>query len=141
MLPGNSVAGGAAMTQVKVYGLAEHLNPIKADLSGIIHSCVVEAFAYPVGKRFHRFFPLSTEDFYYPDGTSPRYTIVEISMFEGRSVEAKKRLFRLLFERPRGQLGMDPADLEIMITETLRHDWGIRGKLGEELGLDYGVEV
>jgi hypothetical protein len=25
---------------------------------------------------------------------------------------------------------MEPADLEIMITETPRHDWGIRGKPG-----------
>lgn len=79
--------------------------------------------------------------FYYLDGRSPRYTIVEISTFEGRSVEAKKRLFRLLFERTRGELGMEPADLEVMITETPRHEWGIRGKPGDELGLDYGVEV
>lgn len=129
------------MAQVKVYGLREHLEPIKASLSDVIHTCVVEALSYPPEKRFHRFFPLAAEDFYYPEDRSPGYTIVEISMFEGRSVEAKKRLLRLLFERARSELAMEPADLEVTITETPRHNWGIRGRPGDELLLGYDVEA
>jgi phenylpyruvate tautomerase PptA (4-oxalocrotonate tautomerase family) len=127
------------VAQIKVYGLGEHLNPVKPDLSDVIHSCVVDALSYPPEKRFHRFFPLDAEDFYYPTDRSPRYTIVEISMFEGRPVEAKKRLFRLLFERARDELGLEARDLEITITETPRHDWGIRGQPGDELALGYSV--
>jgi phenylpyruvate tautomerase PptA (4-oxalocrotonate tautomerase family) len=61
-------------------------------------------------------------------------------MFAGRSVETKKALIRLLFVRL-GALGIGPADLEITIQEAPRHDWGIRGLPGDELGLAYRVEV
>ena len=79
------------MAQIKIYGMKEHLNPVKAKLSDIIHSCVVDALHYPQDKRAHRLFGLERDDFYYPTGRTDKYTIVEISMFEGRSTETKKR--------------------------------------------------
>lgn len=129
------------MSQIKIYGVREHLDPVKARMSEVIHSCVVEALSFPKDKRAHRFFPLDPEDFYYPVGRTERYTIVEISMFEGRSVEAKKHLIRLLFERTQRELGLNHADLEIAITETPKHNWGFRGQPGDEIGLNYKVEV
>ena len=86
------------MAQIKIYGIRDHLDPIKRVLSDVIHSCVVDALQFPADKRAHRFFPLDSADFFYPGSASPRYTIIEISMFEGRSVETKKSLIRLLFE-------------------------------------------
>ena len=129
------------MSQIKIYGIREHLDPVKARMSGVIHSCVVDALSFPKDKRAHRFFPLDPKDFYYPAGRTERYTIVEISMFEGRSVGAKKDLIRLLFERTQRELGLDHADLEITITETPKHNWGFRGQPGDEIGLNYKVEV
>lgn len=129
------------MAQIKIYGIKDELNPIKHQLSDVIHSCVVDALAFPPEKRAHRFFPLEAEDFYYPMGRTPRYTIIEISMFEGRTVETKKHLIRLLFERAHQILGLNPADLEITITETPKHNWGFRGQPGDEISLNYKVEV
>src|SRR4051794_14696404 len=101
------------MAQIKIYGLRQLLNPIKRQLSDVIHSSVVDALAFPEGKRAHRFFPLDESDFFYPTGRTERYTIIEISLFEGRSLESKKRLIRLLFERTEAELGIAPNDLEI----------------------------
>ena len=129
------------MAQIKIYGIREHLNAVKGNLSDIIHSCVVDALSYPLDKRAHRFFALDRSDFYYPDGRTDKYTIVEISMFEGRSVESKKRLIGLLFERISKGLGLSTQDIEITIFETPRHNWGIRGVPGDELALNYQVEV
>ncbi|MFM7365882.1 MAG: tautomerase family protein [Cuspidothrix sp.] len=128
------------MTQVKIYGIKDYLNPIKQRLSDAIHSCVMEALQYPADKRFHRFFPLDKSDFYYPSGRSDRYTIIEFSMFEGRSVEAKKQLIHLLFKRLQ-PLGISPQDLEITIFETPKHNWGFRGLPGDEHELNYKVDV
>jgi phenylpyruvate tautomerase PptA (4-oxalocrotonate tautomerase family) len=129
------------MAQVKVYGLKEQLNPIKLRFSELLHACVVEALEYPPDKRCHRFFPMDREDFFILLDRSDRYTIVEISLFEGRTVEAKKRLIRLLYERMGAELGFVPQDLEITLFETPRHNWGIRGLPGDELILNYKVDV
>ncbi|PTB83577.1 tautomerase family protein, partial [Sulfurovum lithotrophicum] len=54
------------MAQIKVYGIDSHLNPIKEQLSDVIHGCVVEALAFPEDKRFHRFFPMKQADVFFP---------------------------------------------------------------------------
>ncbi|MGH2347311.1 MAG: tautomerase family protein, partial [Chloroflexota bacterium] len=114
---------------------------VKAWLSDIIHGCAMDALRLPQEKRFHRFFPLNAADFVYPADRSARYTIIEISMFEGRSVDAKKRLIRLLFDRLAAEFHLAPQDLEITISETPPHNWGIRGVPGDELSLTYRVDV
>ena len=129
------------MAQVKIYGLREHLRPIQADLSDAIHSCVVEALQFPANKRAHRFFHLEAQDFYFPASASERYTIIEISMFEGRSIETKKHLIRLLFERVCAQARRLPHEVEVTITETPKHNWGFRGLPGDEVALGYKIEV
>lgn len=129
------------MAQIKIYGLRQHLDPIKSRLSDVIHSCVVDALQLPLDKRAHRFFPMEDADLYYPASASPRYTIIEISMFEGRSIEARKALIRLLFERVGRQCDRLPSEIEVTITETPRHNWGFRGLPGDEVALPYKVEV
>ncbi|MCA1597887.1 MAG: tautomerase family protein [Chloroflexi bacterium] len=129
------------MAQIKVYGLRDHLDPIKRQISDVIHACVVEALQVPPDKRFHRFFPLDASDFLYPPDRTARYTIIEVSLFEGRSVDAKKRLIHLLFERLKVELDISPQDVEVTLTETPPCNWGIRGAPGDELTLNYRVDV
>lgn len=129
------------MSQVKVYGHQAYLNPIKRQLSDVIHSCVVDALHFPQDKRAHRFFPLAAEDFFYPAGRTDAYTIIEITMIEGRTVATKKNLVRLLFERIEADLGIAPNDVEICITEAPAHNWGFRGMHGDEVKLNYQINV
>ncbi|MGE5628062.1 MAG: tautomerase family protein [Solirubrobacterales bacterium] len=129
------------MGQIKIYGLKDNLNYVKRRLSDVIQSCEVEAFQYPKEKRFHRFFPLDKEDFYYPRDKTEKYIIIEISIFEGRSIESKKKLIELLFERIQNELGIFHDDIEITIFETPRCNWGIRGLPGDKVGLNYTVGV
>jgi phenylpyruvate tautomerase PptA (4-oxalocrotonate tautomerase family) len=84
---------------------------------------------------------MESGDFFHPASASARYTIIEISMFEGRSTETRKALIRLLFERVGAQCDRKPNEIEITITETPRHNWGFRGLPGDEIGLSYKVEV
>lgn len=129
------------MSQVKIYGLRSHLSPIIPVVSDVIHSCVMDALQYPADKRAHRFIQLDASEFFYPAGRTEHYTIVEFSMFEGRSVDAKKKLIRLMFERFESKLGIAPMDLEMTVFETPKHNWGFRGLPGDEHSLDYKVEV
>ncbi len=129
------------MPQTKIYGNADFIQQNRGVLSSTIHSCVVDALNYPPEKKFQRFFPLLSEDFEYPSDRSEQYIIIEVLMFAGRTIEAKKTLYRLLFERLQDKLGISPLDIEIILIETPNYNWGLRGVAGDELNLSYKVNV
>ena len=128
------------MAQFVIYGHAAALRPRIQPLSDAIHEAAVAALHLPVAKRFHRFIPLDPTCFIAPPDRSQDYTIIEVSMFEGRSTATKKLLISELF-RTTSTVGLQPQDVEITITETPRSNWGIRGVPGDELPLPYPVEV
>lgn len=84
---------------------------------------------------------MQPEDFYYPTDRSEQYTIIEIVMFEGRSVDAKKKLTGLLFERIHKELDIAVEDIEIVLFDLPKHNWGIRGIPGDELTLSYKTDL
>jgi len=129
------------MAQVIVYGHRESLDRRRDALSGAIHGAIMAALAYPPEKRFQRFVPLDAGDFVHPPDRGVDYTIIEISMFEGRSDSAKRSLIRELFRRIEAEAGTAPLSVEITITETPKVNWGIRGANAADLDLGYRVEV
>ena len=126
---------------IRIYGIKEQLNPIKARLSDVINQCMVEALGFPADKRAHRFFPMAAEDFYYPAGRSAAYTVIEISMMQGRSIAARKTLIHSLFREIEAQLQIKPVDVEITIFESPAENWGFRGMTGDEANLNYSIKV
>lgn len=99
------------------------------------------ALNYPAEKSFQRFVPLDDEDFIHPTDRGTDYTIIEISMFEGRSETAKRALISELFQRIEAEAGIAPLSVEITISETPKVNWGIRGSNAADLTLGYRVEV
>jgi phenylpyruvate tautomerase PptA (4-oxalocrotonate tautomerase family) len=128
------------MSQFKIYGRREVLEPLRERMSDVVHACAVDSLGLPADKRFHRFFPMGVEDFPTPSGRTDQYTVIEVLMFEGRTVATKKAFYARLYREFAEQLHIGPQDLEITIVETPRHDWGIRGVAGDELVLAYRVE-
>lgn len=127
---------------IVIYGIREKLNPIKARLSDVIHGCMQSVLCMPEDKRAHRFIPMENEDFYYPDGRSDAYTVIEINMMSGRQVETQKRLIKSLFKEIENQLSIPSVDIEIVIKEQSPHQWGFRGMTGDEANdLKYKVKV
>ena len=53
----------------------------------------------------------------------------------------KKKLIRLLYQKIEETVDIVPQDLEITITETPKANWGVRGVPGDELDLDYKVDI
>jgi phenylpyruvate tautomerase PptA (4-oxalocrotonate tautomerase family) len=129
------------MSQVKIYGIKEMLSPIRQSLSDTIHACVMEALGLPEDKRAHRFIPMDRDDFFIPGGRTEAYTIIELSMIEGRTVETKKKLVRLLFDNIRDIVGIEHQDVEICIYESPASNWGFRGFHGDEVKLNYKIGV
>ena len=129
------------MAQIIVYGHRESIQRRRAALSDAIHTAVMTALDYPAEKRFHRFIALEPEDFLHPENRGSDYTIIEISMFEGRSDDTKRALISELFERLEVEVGIAPHSVEVTICETPRINWGIRGRNAVDLDLRYQVQV
>ena len=126
---------------ISIFGLAEHLNPIKARMSDVLHRCVVDVLGLPADKRAHRFFPMAREDFYYPGGRSDAYTAITMDMIAGRTEATKKALITAIFVAFARDLGIQPIDVEITLREQPAHCWGFRGMTGDEASLSYKIDV
>ncbi len=127
---------------ILIYGIKEHLNPIKAQLSDVINQCMHTELGLPEDKRAQRFIPMDKTDFYSPAGRSDAYTVIEINMMQGRKVDTKKALIKSLFVNIEKQLNIKPIDIEITIQEQPAHCWGFRGITGDEVNdLTYQVNI
>jgi 4-oxalocrotonate tautomerase family enzyme len=130
------------MPQAKVFGIREHLVPIRQQVSDAINESIASAFKFPAERRLQRFFPMDREDFIYPPSErSERYLIVEIDTFEGRSAETKKDLVRQITRRIHEATGIESRDIVVIVTEQPRHNWGLMGEPGDEIQLSYQVAV
>ena len=129
------------MAQVKIYGFKTSIGTKKENLSKAIHESLMEVFGLPENKKFHRYILLNEGDFFYPDDRSQEYTIIELSIFEGRSIETKKELINSIFSKVKQYVGIANQDVEITIFETPMSNWGIRGMPADELALNYKVNV
>lgn len=127
---------------IVIYGIKSQLNPIKAELSKVIHKSMQIILGLPEDKRAHRFIPMDKADFFYPGGRSDKYTVIEINLMAGRKTETKKALIKKLFTEIKLALDIEPIDIEIIIKEQAQHCWGFRGITGDEVAdLNYKINV
>lgn len=100
-----------------------------------------EALQVPEGDRQIRYVEHKPEHFAVPPGKTENYTFVEILLFPGRSLEAKRRLYRGIVSRFEA-LGIAPGDVFIVLLEPPLDDWGIRGGVpASEVDLGFRLDV
>jgi phenylpyruvate tautomerase PptA (4-oxalocrotonate tautomerase family) len=100
-----------------------------------------EALLVPEGDRQIRYFEHKPEHFAVPPGKSENYTYVEILLFPGRSVEAKRRLYQSIVTRF-GALGIAPTDVFIVLIEPPLENWGVRGGVpASDIDLGFSLKV
>lgn len=129
------------MSQIKIYAHQALIDEKRSLISNAIHQALITALAYPKEKKFQRFIPLDKDNFIYPDDRSDDYLIIEISMFVGRSIDAKKALIKAIYENLSNDCQISAQDIEITIFETPKENWGIRGQNADEMMLNYRVEI
>jgi len=85
-----------------------------------------EALNVPQGDRQIRYIEHKPEHFAVPPDKTDNYTLVEITLFAGRSLVAKRNLYQSLVKRF-GEFGILPSDVFIVLNEQPLDNWGIRG--------------
>jgi len=77
----------------------------------------------------------------FPAGRSGRYTRVEIIMFSGRSLNAKRSLYKTVVSNLSG-LGVPANEIKIILIEVPPENWGLRGGLpASEIDLGFRIDV
>ncbi len=84
-------------------------NEIEAMIEAV-YQAQREALKVPQGDRQIRYVEHEPEHFAVPPDKTENYTLVEITLFPGRSLEAKRRLYQSIVKRF-GDLGIAPADI------------------------------
>ena len=115
------------------------LSAEKAGLLDAIHAAAVEALRIPDEDRTQILTEHPADAFEIPPGKGERFTLVEITMFAGRSLDAKRHLYRAVV-RNLGRLGIPPSDVVIVLHEVALQKWGIRGGTAAS-DVDLGFEV
>lgn len=85
-----------------------------------------EALKVPEGDRQVRYQQYAPEHFAVPPGKTENATLVEITMFPGRSLAAKRALYGAIVRRFEA-LGIAPSDVMIVLHEPPLDNWGLRG--------------
>jgi len=112
-----------------------------AEIIAAVQRALVEGIRIPENDRYVRIQEYPPEAFAVAPGRGPRFTLIEISMFAGRSLEAKRRLYAALV-RELGSFGVPALDIKIVVHDVPRENWGLRGgQSAVDLELGFKVEV
>jgi phenylpyruvate tautomerase PptA (4-oxalocrotonate tautomerase family) len=100
-----------------------------------------EALRVPDWDRQIRYVEHRPENFHVVPGRTENYLLVEISLFAGRSLDAKRALYQSIVRRF-GTLGVDASDVTIVLHDVPAENWGIRGGVpASEVDLGFKVNV
>lgn len=108
-----------------------------------LHDALVLAFKIPEHDKNVRLVVHEPHRFACPPNRSrpEAYTIVTISAFTGRSLDAKRLLYRTIVERF-GALGIPPDHVMIVLREVPPENWGIRGgQAACDVDLGFKIDV
>ncbi len=99
-----------------------------------------EALKVPETDRQVRYIEHRPEHFAVPPGKSDHYTVVEISLFPGRSVDAKRALYREIVQRL-APLGIPADEVFVVLHEPALENWGMGGQAACDIDLGFNLKV
>lgn len=106
-----------------------------------VYNAQREALKVPKDDRQIRYLEYPPERFAIPPGKTDNYTVVEITLFPGRSIKAKRTLYASITRRF-ADLGIDPEDVLVVLHEPPLENWGIRGgQPASEVDLGFSLDV
>ena len=104
-----------------------------------VHAGLVHAFRIPANDRFQYINEVAIEN--WDVARSPGQILVEIKAFSGRSVDAKRALYRAIVDNL-GKIGVAASDVFIVVTDLPKENWGLRGgQAGCDIDFGFKTDV
>jgi 4-oxalocrotonate tautomerase family enzyme len=134
--------GVIKMPLVKVEILKGKSQEYKKALLDGIHQALVDTLHVPEDDRIQRLYELEKDNFEIPPYKTDNFILIEMSIFKGRSYEAKKNLYKAVVDNLEKALRIKRTDVLIVIHEPPLENWGTAGgKPASEINLGFTVEV
>jgi 5-carboxymethyl-2-hydroxymuconate isomerase len=115
----------------------------ETDIMEAVHRALIEAFKIPMDDRCVRLIAHEPHRFACPpDRDHPElYTHISLDVFAGRSLDAKRALYRAIVENLE-PLGIPRDHVKVVVRESPRENWGDSGgRAGSDVDLGFEVEV
>lgn len=108
-----------------------------------VQSALVSAFRIPASDRAVRLMVYEPHRMMVPPGLQQPelFTQVCIDAFEGRSLDAKRALYKAIVTNLEG-LGIPKTHVKILLRELPRENWGIRGgQAASDIDIGFKIDV
>ncbi|MDM4767173.1 tautomerase family protein [Pelomonas sp. SE-A7] len=111
-----------------------------AALIDAVYQAQLLALKVPEDDKQIRFVEHKPEHFPVPPSKTENYTLVEIQIFPGRSLDAKRKLYAEIARRF-DELGIASSDITVILHEPSLDNWGVGGKPASEVDLGFRLDV
>ena len=92
-----------------------------------VHVALENAIQIENWDRFQRLYEIEDDLFERSENKTDKFTMIEITMFPGRTKEQKSKLYKEIVKELNQRLGIEPTDIFIVINEPANENWGLAG--------------
>lgn len=92
-----------------------------------VHVALENAIQIENWDRFQRLYEIEDDLFERSESKTDKFTVIEITMFPGRTKEQKSKLYKEIVKELNERLGIEPTDIFIVINEPANENWGLAG--------------
>jgi hypothetical protein len=117
------------------------LNGRQTEFLKAVHNAVVESLQTPSDEPLARLLMHSKDSYLIPQAAGERFTRIEIVLFKGRTLEAKRQLYQTIV-RNLSPFGIPSEDVKVVLVEVTSEDVGFRGgQAACDIDLGYSTKV
>ena len=96
-----------------------------------VHIALMNAIQIEDWDRFQRLYEIDDEFFERSERKTDKFTMIEITMFQGRTKEQKAKLYEEIVKELYERLQIQATDIFIVLNEPPNENWGLAGKQRE----------
>ena len=93
-----------------------------------VHVALMNAIQIEDWDRFQRLYEIEDEFFERSEGKTDKFTMIEITMFQGRTKEQKAKLYEEIVKELYERLQIQATDIFIVLNEPPNENWGLAGE-------------
>lgn len=93
-----------------------------------VHVALMNSIQIEDWDRFQRLYEIEDQFFERSEGKTDKFTMIEITMFQGRTKEQKAKLYEEIVRELYERLQIQATDIFIVLNEPPNENWGLAGK-------------